>query len=168
MGYLLFPQLGHHLVLSFHKRAVFFAIGDLQDEGAPTLVPEAEILVTIAWQRFRRDHQTVFILSNLAGLLAGQVRGLGNNRGHEGACKMENGWGLHFWIAANLGWKKAVSKELHANSRKSILLRICLSLHGRGQIPRRSITRRMTLPVAPAFGPYGFSFSPQAEPAISK
>jgi hypothetical protein len=80
----------HDLILGFEERAVFFAIGDLQYEGAPILGPKPEILITIAWQRFRRDHQTVFILSNLAGLLAAQVRGLGNNRGHEGAYRMEN------------------------------------------------------------------------------
>ena len=87
MGYLLFPQLGHHLVLSVEKRAVFFAIGDLQDKGAPILSPKPEILIPLARQRFRRNHETIFILDDLASLLAGQVGGLGNHRCRKGGFK---------------------------------------------------------------------------------
>ena len=89
----------HDLILGFEKRAVFFAIGDLQYEGTPIVGPKSEILIPIAGQRFRRDHQTVFILSKLAGLLAGQVRELGNNRGHKGAYRI----GLSFEMETSRG-----------------------------------------------------------------
>ncbi len=85
IGYVPFPEPEHHLILSFQKRAVFFAIGNLQDKDASILGLKSEILIAFTRQRFGRDHEIVSIESELAGLLADQVRGLGNNRGHEGA-----------------------------------------------------------------------------------
>ena len=79
-----FLQPGHYLILSFKKRPVFFAIGDLQDKGAPILGPKMEILVPLAGQRFCRDHEIVSIESDLADLLTGQVGRLSNRRGHKG------------------------------------------------------------------------------------